>query len=354
MRKDQTPRIRNATAPRPVRRRRFSAGRVHVRAQNRDVQRYPRNYACFINRYIGTIVTKTGPSDNQRDLILPESIGTMRHVVNFIPLHCILVFAIFASPAPKVAAPERAPIANKLPSSLRDVGIDQKLNNQIPLDLLFRDESGADVRLGEYFGQKPVILALVYYDCPMLCTIVLNGLLHSLKELKLNVGQQFEVVTVSFDPTEAPALAAAKKAIYVGLYGRPGAAAGWHFLTGEESSIHRLTQAVGFRYNYDPQTKQYAHATGIMVVTPQGRLARYFYGIQYPSGNLRLGLVEASQGNIGSPVDELLLYCSQYDPGTGKYSVVISHVLKLGALLTILSLASLVLAMSRGGKRTTT
>ena len=288
MRKDQTPRIRNATAPRPVRRRRFSAGRVHVRAQNRDVQRYPRNYACFINRYIGTIVTKTGPSDNQRVLILPESIRTMRHVVNFIPLHCILVSAIFASPAPKVAAPERAPIANKLPSGLRDVGIDQKLNNQIPLDLLFRDESGADVRLGEYFGQKPVILALVYYDCPMLCTIVLNGLLHSLKELKLNVGQQFEVVTVSFDPTEAPALAAAKKAIYVGLYGRPGAAAGWHFLTGEESSIHRLTQAVGFRYNYDPQTKQYAHATGIMVVTPQGRLARYFYGIQYPSGNLLL------------------------------------------------------------------
>lgn len=284
-------------------------------------------------------------------LTLPQSVDIMNQVVNLIPLQCVFVSVIFGASAQKAAVSERAPIANTLPSGLRDVGIDQKLDNQIPLDLPFRDESGAAVRLRGYFGRKPVILALVYYDCPMLCTIVLNGLLHSLKELKPNVGQQFEVVTVSFDPNETPALAAAKKAIYIGLYGRPGAAAGWHFLTGEESSIHQLTQAVGFRYNYDPQTKQYAHATGIMVVTPQGRLARYFYGITYPSGNLRLGLVEASQGTIGSPVDELLLYCSQYDPGTGKYSVIISHVLKLGALLTILSLASLVLAMSRGEKR---
>lgn len=246
---------------------------------------------------------------------------------------------------------ERAPGQNRLPPVLRDVGIDQRLNNQVPLDLMFRDETGRAVRLGQYFGRQPVILVLAYYDCPMLCTAVLNGLLRSLKELKFNVGQQFEVVTVSFDPTEEPSLAAAKKAIYVGLYGRPDAAAGWHFLTGEEASIHQLTQAVGFRYNYDPQTKQYLHATGIMVLTPDGHLARYFYGIQYPSANLRLGLVEASRGEIGSPVDEVLLYCSQYDPATGKYSVIVSHVLKIAALATILSVAGLVLAMSLGRKR---
>ena len=243
------------------------------------------------------------------------------------------------------------PTPSSLPSLLRDVGIDQRLNSQIPLDLVFRDEAGNEVRLGQYFGQKPVILVLAYYDCPMLCTIVLNGVLHSLKELKYNVGREFGVVTVSFDPTEKPSLAAAKKAIYVGLYGRPNAGAGWHFLTGEESSIRQLTQAVGFRYNYDPQTKQYFHATGIMVITPDGRLARYFYGIQYPSGNLRLALVEASEGKIGSPVDQVLLYCSQYDPATGKYSVIVSHVLKLAALATVLSLAGLILAMSLGRKR---
>jgi protein SCO1/2 len=268
---------------------------------------------------------------------------------------CGFVFLVCGSSSQGITAvPGRLSSPNNVPSILRDVGIDQKLNNQIPLDLVFRDETGNAVRLGQYFGQKPVILVLAYYDCPMLCTLVLNGLLHSLKELKFNVGQQFEVVTVSFDPTEKPPLAAAKKAIYVGIYGRPGAAAGWHFLTGDDPSIRQLTQAVGFHYNYDAQTKQYVHATGIIVLTPQGRLAKYFYGIQYPAGNLRLGLIEASQGKIGSPVDELLLYCSQYDPATGKYSVVISHVLKLAALMTILSLGSLVLAMSLGGKPATT
>lgn len=251
------------------------------------------------------------------------------------------------------AVPARTPTSTSLPPLLRDVGIDQKLNSQVPLDLAFRDETGSEVRLGQYFGQKPVVLVLAYYDCPMLCTIVLNGLLHSLKELKYNVGQEFEVVTVSFDPTEKPSLAAAKKAIYVGLYGRPNAGAGWHFLTGDEPSIRQLTQAVGFRYNYDPRTKQYFHATGIMVLTPEGRLARYFYGIQYPTGNLRLGLVEASQGKIGSPVDQVLLYCSQYDPATGKYSVIVSHVLKLAALATVLSLGGLILALSLGRKRAT-
>ncbi len=225
----------------------------------------------------------------------------MRPFLDF--LSCGLIFLLCGSPAQATAVtPAPASNPNSIPSILRDVGIDQKLNDQIPLDLVFRDESGSTVHLGEYFGQKPVILVLAYYDCPMLCTLVLNGLVHSLKEMNFSVGQQFEVVTVSFDPTEKPALAAAKKAIYVSLYDRPGAAAGWHFLTGDEPSIHQLTQAVGFHYNYDPQTRQYIHATGIMVLTPGGRLARYFYGIRYPAGNLRLGLVEASQGKIGSPV----------------------------------------------------
>jgi protein SCO1/2 len=231
------------------------------------------------------------------------------------------------------------------------VGIDQKLNQQIPLDLEFYDETGKAVRLGDYFGQKPVILSLVYYDCPMLCTMVLNGLLESLKQLKFNVGDQFNVVTVSFDPTEKPSLAAAKKAVYVGLYGRPGAAENWHFLTGGEKMIRQLTQAVGFRYNYDLPTKQYVHATGIMVLTPQGRLARYFYGIKYPAGNLRLGLVEASQGKIGSPVDEILLYCCQYDPQTGKYSLIISRAIKISAGVTVVCLGTMILVLFRGGQQ---
>jgi protein SCO1/2 len=267
----------------------------------------------------------------------------MRRILCF--LSSALVLFVWVLPTQLTAeAPVPATTETNLPPLLREVGIDQKLNNQIPLDLMFRDEAGNDVRLGQYFGQKPVVLVLAYYDCPMLCTIVLN-------ELKYNIGREFEIVTVSFDPTEKPSLAAAKKAIYVGLYNRPNAGAGWHFLTGDETSIHQLTQAVGFRYNYDPQTKQYFHATGIMVLTPGGRLARYFYGIQYPSGNLRLGLVEASEGRIGSPVDQVLLYCSQYDPATGKYSVIVSHVLKIAAAATVLSLAALVFAMSRVRKR---
>jgi protein SCO1 len=237
--------------------------------------------------------------------------------------------------------------ADYRPAILRNVGIDQKLNQQVPLDIPFQNENGNTVRLGDYFGQKPVILSLVYYECPMLCTTSLNGLEQSLKQLKFNLGTDFNVITVSFDPTEQPSLATAKKALYVGLYGRPGAAAGWHFLTGDEASIQRLTQAVGFRYNYDPTIKQFIHATGIIVLTPQGKVARYFYGIQYPAGNLRLALVEASHEKIGNPVDEVLLYCCEYDPMTGKYSLIISRVLKIGAAVTILSLGTLMLVMFR-------
>ncbi len=260
---------------------------------------------------------------------------------------CLIVILAACGAAPLEAQSSES--SSVRPTILRNVGIDQKLNQPIPLDLEFHDETGKTVRLADFFGRKPVVLSLVYYDCPMLCTMVLNGLLESLKQLKFNVGDQFNVVTVSFDPTEKPSLAAAKKAIYVGLYGRPGAPQNWHFLTGEEEAIRQLTQAVGFRYNYDPQTKQYVHATGIMVLTPEGRLARYFYGIKYPAGNLRLALVEASQGKIGSPVDEILLYCCQYDPQTGKYSLIISRAIKIAALITVLCLGTVILVLFRGG-----
>jgi protein SCO1 len=241
----------------------------------------------------------------------------------------------------------RAQTQNLRPRLLRDVGIDQKLNEQIPLDLPFRDEAGKSVALREYFGDKPVILSLVYFDCPMLCTEVLNGLLHSLENISLRVGKEFNVLTVSFNPRETPRLAASKKSIYVGLYGRLGAAEGWHFLTGEEASIQQLAKAVGFRYAYDPDSGQYAHATGIVVLTPMGRIARYYYGIEYPSRDLRLGLVEASAGRIGSAVDQILLFCYHYDPATGKYGLLIMKVIRAAGLATILGLGILLLVMFR-------
>jgi len=252
------------------------------------------------------------------------------------------------------SARAQATPASRIPPAFRDVGIDQRLNQQVPLDIPFRDENGNTVALREFFGKRPVILSLVYYECPMLCTTSLNGLDQSMREMKLDLGKDYEVVTVSFDPTEQPSLAAAKKAVYVGLYGRPGAADAWHFLTGDQDSIDRLTQAVGFRYHYDKNIKQFIHATGIIVLTPEGKVARYFYGIQYPAGNLRLGLVEASEGKIGNPVDALLLYCCEYDPQTGKYSLIISRALQIGAAVTVVCLGGLMLVMFKstpGGTR---
>jgi protein SCO1/2 len=245
------------------------------------------------------------------------------------------------------ASGARADNSRDFPPLLQGIGIDQRLNEQVPLDLQFRDEAGKTVTLGDYFGKKPVILSLVYFGCPMLCTMAENGLLHSLQEVKFSVGDQFEVLTVSFDPLDTPELAAAKKAVYVGLYGRKGADRGWHFLTGDEASIQQLTRAVGFRYRYDVQAKQYVHATGVMVLTPKGKIARYFYGIYYPSRDLRLGLVEASANKIGSPVDEVLLFCCRYDPATGKYGMIISRILQMAGLITVLSIGGLILALSR-------
>ena len=204
---------------------------------------------------------------------------------------------------------------------MQKVGFDQRLNEQVPLDLEFTDEAGQPVKLGDYFGDKPVILVLAYYRCPMLCTLVLNGLAQGMMDVPFDVGKEFQVVTVSFDPRETPELAAAKKKTYIERYGRPGAAAGWHFLTGSAASIKKLTRAVGFRYAYDARLDQFAHASGIMVLTPAGKISRYFYDVKYSGRDLRLGLVEASENKIGSPVDQILLYCFHYDPTEGSHPV---------------------------------
>lgn len=238
-----------------------------------------------------------------------------------------------------------------VPALLRGVGIDQKLNAQIPLDLVFRDASGKNVRLRDYFGQKPVVLALVYFNCPNLCTMVVDNLVQSLRLLKFDVGNQFNVLTVSFDPNDTPQMAADKRAIYLGMYARKGCQNGWHFLTGDETSIRALTDAVGYHYNYDPATKLYAHAVGLVVLTPQGKVSHYFYGLKYPAGDLRLALVQASHDKIGSPVDRLILYCCSYDPATGKYDPIISRVLMLGGIFTVVCLGTLVLVMVRGGNQ---
>jgi len=237
-----------------------------------------------------------------------------------------------------------------LPSALRDVRIEQKLDQQLPLDLVFRDENGQPVKLGQYFGQKPVVVALVYYDCPMLCTQVLNGMVTSFRVLPFQPGKEFDVVTVSFDPRETSALAAAKKKLYVDYLPekmRPTASNGWHFLTGDQASITRLTDAVGFRYRYDEATKQFAHASAIMVTTAQGRLSHYFYGIEYAPRDLRLALIESSANKIGSPVDQLLLYCYHYDPATGKYGAAVMKIMRVAGVITVLSIIAMLMALKR-------
>ena len=236
-----------------------------------------------------------------------------------------------------------------LPAALQGVGIDQRLNQQVPLNLTFHDEAGRDVPLATFFQSgKPVILALVYYRCPMLCTQILTGLESSLKAVSFNPGQDFEVVSVSFDPKDTPEIAASKKQMYLRRYGRPNTANGWHFLTGEETSIRALTDAVGFHYKYDPSTDQFAHASGVMVLTGDGHISKYFYGVEYAPRDLRLGLVEASQDKIGTPVDAILLFCYHYDPATGKYGAVAINLLRVaGAGFVLICSTFLVFAFRR-------
>jgi len=246
------------------------------------------------------------------------------------------------------ARPEAGKTSSGLPKALSDVGIDQKLDQQLPLDLVFHDESGQEVKLGQYFGQKPVVLALVYYDCPMLCTQILNGMVTSFRVLPFQVGKEFDVVTVSFDPRETSALATRKKKVYVDYLPekmRAGATSGWHFLTGDQDNIAKLAEAVGFRYDYDEATKQFAHASGIMVATPHGRLSRYFYGVEYAPRDLRLGLIESSANKIGSPVDQLLLYCYHYDPATGTYGAAVMKIMRIAGVITVLAIVAMLFAL---------
>ena len=254
-------------------------------------------------------------------------------------------------PAPGYKQPPGVP-ASVMPAPLREIGFDQNLNQQVPLDTELTDETGRAVRLGDYFGSKPVVLAFVYYECPMLCTQVLSAMTSSLKLLSLDAGKDFDIVAVSFDPRETPAQAAARKAVTLERYDRPGAAAGWHFLTGRKEAIDRLTRAAGFRYVWDEETQQFAHPTGVIVLTPDGRLARYLFGIDYGPRDLRLALVEASNGTIGSAVDSLVLFCYHYDPMTGRYGFVVMRALRIAAAATVLALGSFVYLMVRRERRT--
>ena len=262
------------------------------------------------------------------------------------------VFAQLGQPGPSSplygARPSSGNTSSGLPPALREVRIEQKLNQQLPLDLVFRDENGEEVKLGKYFGQKPVVLALVYYDCPMLCTQILNGMVTSFRVLPFQIGKEFDVVTVSFDPRETAALAASKKQVYIDYLPKKmheDAKSGWHFLTGDPANIERIADAVGFRYHYDEKTKQFAHASAIMVATPEGKLSHYFYGVNYSARDLRFGLMEASQNKIGSLSEQLSLYCYMYDPTTGKYGAAVMRVVRIAGVITLIGIIAMILLL---------
>lgn len=270
------------------------------------------------------------------------------------------LLALLAAPAgwaqgrTGLAEPGVAPdSAEETPEKLRRVGFDQNLGRPLPLDAAFVDEEGREVRLSDYFGKKPVMLSMVYYGCPMLCPMTLNGLTSSLKALTWNVGDEFEVVVVSIDPEETPEDAAEAKLQATSRYGRTGTEAGWHFLTGDEADVRRLADAVGFRYQYDPERDEYGHAAGLTMITPEGFVSRYFFGIEYPPKDLKLGLVETASGEVGSLVEQLLLYCFHYDPAIGSYewSARVMTALKIAAVLTVLGMIGGILWMLRLEKR---
>jgi len=237
-----------------------------------------------------------------------------------------------------------------MPTALREIGFDQNIDQKLPLDATFRDETGKTVTLGSYYGQRPVLLAFIYYECPMLCTQVLNAMTATISMMSLDAGKDFELVLVGIDPRETPAQAAAKKTEYLHRYKRPGAEAGWHFLTGDDPEIKRVAKAAGFRYAWDDQTQQYAHPTGIIVTTPDGRLARYLFGIEYGPRDLNLSLVEASQGKVGSFADQLLLFCYHYDPMTGKYGIYVMRTLRVAGVATVLLIGTFIVVMVRREK----
>lgn len=262
------------------------------------------------------------------------------------------VFALAASAAHAQTIPSNVgPTAATMPPALQNVGFEPQLNAQMPLDLSFRDESGRTIQLREYFGQKPVVLAFVYYGCPMLCNQVQQGVVGTLRMLSFNPGMDYQVVFISFDSRETPDMAAEKKKNVVSHFRRSGTEAGWHFLTGSQESIDAATRAANFRYNFSAKTNLFAHAGGVMVLTPDGRISRYFYGVEYPGRDMRLGLVEASAGKIGTPVDHVLLFCYQYDPSTATYSTAILRMVRLGSVLTILCIVGGILIFRRRDAR---
>jgi protein SCO1 len=239
------------------------------------------------------------------------------------------------------------PTAATMPPALQNVGFEPQLNAQMPLDLVFRDETGRRVQLREYFGQKPVVLAFVYYGCPMLCNQVQQGVVGTLRMLSFNPGRDYEVVFISFDSRETPEMAAEKKKASLAHFRRPETETGWHFLTGSQESIDTATQAANFRYNFSAKTNLFAHASGVMVLTPDGRISRYFYGVEYPGRDMRLGLVEASAGKIGTPIDHVLLFCYQYDPTAATYSAAILKIIRVGGVFTILCIVGGILIFRR-------
>ncbi len=250
------------------------------------------------------------------------------------------------SNVPGVNPPAGVP-SSQMPAVLAEVRFDQRLNEQLPLDVAFSDEEGRRVTLGDYFGKKPVVLAFVYYECPMLCTQVLNGLTTSLTVLEETVGREFDVVAISFDPRETPVLANGKKKAHLDRYRRPESASGWHFLTGDEASIKAVTAAAGFNYVWDARTQQFAHPSGIVVATPDGKIARYFFGIEYAPRDVKFALIETSAGKIGNAIDQLLLYCYHYDPATGSYGFVAMGAVRVAGAITVLALVGFVVLSIR-------
>lgn len=264
--------------------------------------------------------------------------------------HLLILGLVLAVVAAAEAQIPPAGTVNVKPAELEEVAIEQRLGAQLPLDLQFTDSEGKTGPLGRFFTDKPVILSLVYYECPMLCTLILNGLTSALRAMSFSAGQEFDVVTVSFDPDEGPELASAKKESYLGLYRRTGAETGWHFLTGDAAAVRQLSEAVGYSYKYDAATDEFAHAAAIMVLTPDGKIARYHFGVEYSARDLRLGLIEAAEHRIGSPVDQLLLFCFRYDPSTGQYTPIVLNLIRLGGVLTVLAMAVFVyVSRNRGG-----
>lgn len=273
--------------------------------------------------------------------------------IGFVSLAAALLMALPPSLQTAEAqseSPVNSSIASNMPSVLKDVDFAPRLNAQLPLDVGFRDESGQPVQLRSYFHGKPVVLAFVYYQCPMLCTQVMDAIVSTLKVVTFNAGQQYEVVIISFDPSETPVMASAKKQDIVGRYHRPGTENGWHFLTGDHDAISQVTQAGGFHFAWDPETKLWVHASGILLMTPDGRISRYFYGIDYAPRDMRLGLIEAAAGNIGTPIDKVILYCYHFDPATGKYSAAILDVIRLGGIFTVALLAFFIIFFLRREK----